>query len=120
VLRFIAEASVPCAWLCANNTHGVQEEATQVEHRLRELNRTRLQLERHAEQATAQQGELEAELAARVAGMPQALQQRFGELQGEVRLVCSCAKSCPVRGNGSMCGEVGKVGRLVPGMLAKG
>ena len=62
----------------------MQEEATLVESRLRDLNKARLQLERQAEGGEQQTADMEAQLSDRIASMPAHLQQKYAETQSEV------------------------------------
>ena len=57
-----------------------------MEHRLRELNKARLQLEQRADEAAQEQANLEADLADRIAAMPAEQQQRYSSMQAEVRI----------------------------------
>ena len=57
-----------------------------MEHRLRELNKARLQLEQRADEAAQEQANLEADLADRIAAMPAEQQQRYSSMQAEVRV----------------------------------
>lgn len=71
----------------------LQDEATHVERRLRDLNKARLQLERESEAADQRMDEVEAQLSERISAMPQGMQSKYNELQGEVWHPAACVWS---------------------------
>ena len=63
----------------------MQDEASQAEHRLRELNKTRLRLEKQAEGSNEEMLAMEAQLEERLSSLPAQTQQEYVDLQNEVR-----------------------------------
>lgn len=74
-----------CCWLGICKLDGMQDEASQAEHRLRELNKTRLRLEKQAEGSNEEMLAMEAQLEERLSSLPAQTQQEYVDLQNEVR-----------------------------------